>query len=79
MSDIHTSFRADAHVYTRSTTPWILDGAGMPTGRLFRYLSGGGLKTFGRTVRQEEVRDKHLRFYVRVGIIAVLWLVFYFI
>jgi hypothetical protein len=46
-------------------------------GKLIHYLSGGGMSTFGRTVRQEEVRIRRRRFFVAVGAIAVLWLVFW--
>ena len=78
MSGVHTCFRADAHSYTRSKTPWILDEYHSSYGKLIHYLSGGGMKTFGRTVGQEETRLKHVRFLTRVGILAVAWLYFYF-
>lgn len=78
MSDVHTSFRTDAHGYTRSKTPWILDEYKSPYGKLIHYLSGGGMRTFGRTVRQEEVRFKHVRFLTKAAMLGAVWLYFYF-
>lgn len=77
MSGIHTIFRTDAHGYTRSTTPWIIGEHPSAYGKLIHYLSGGGMKTFGRTVGQEEARRKHLRFYFVCWILALVWLTFY--
>lgn len=79
MSGVHTAFRADAHSYTRSKTPWILNEYKSSYGKLIHYLSGGGLQTFGRTIGQEEARAKHVRFLVKAGVLAALWLLFYFI
>lgn len=79
MSDVHTSFRNDAHGYTRSEAPWILEEYKSSYGKLIHYLSGGGMQTFGRTIDQEVARLKHERFLVKAAIIGVLWLVFYFV
>ena len=72
-----TSTVREAHPYTRSESPWILGEYSSVYGKLIHYLSGGGMSTFGRTVRQEEVRIRRGRFFVAVGAIAVLWLVFW--
>ena len=72
-----TSTVRDAHPYTRSKSPWILGDYVSVYGKLIHYLSGGGMSTFGRTVRQEEVRLKRRRFYLAVGLIAALWAVFW--
>jgi hypothetical protein len=48
-------------------------------GKLIQYLSGGGMSTFGRTVRQEEVRIRRRRFFTVSGVIAVVWAVFWII
>jgi hypothetical protein len=40
------------------------------------YISGGGMRAFGRTIRQEEVRRYHVRFCIEAGVFAVLWLLF---
>lgn len=75
-SPVHTSIIGDAHAYTRSNTPWILSEAGTPTRKLIRYISGGGMRAFGRTVRQEEVRRRHRTFVAVVAALTGLWLVF---
>lgn len=74
MNGVHTSFRADAHEYTRSKTPWILESC---KSKLLRYLSGGGLSVFGRTVGQEEARDRHFKFLVKAAVFGVVWLLLY--
>lgn len=85
MSRIRTSIVTDAHAYTHSKTPWLLDAhtevvGKTATGRKFgwkliHYLSGGGLRTFGRTVEQEERAHRQTRFLVFAGCLAALWLV----
>lgn len=77
MSGLHTSVVTDAHGYTRSDSPWIIGEHKSVYGKLIHYLSGGGMTAFGRTVEQEEVRRKHLKFLVSCGVIAVLWVLFY--
>ena len=74
MSAIHTEVVSAAHAYTRSESPWILSACSSSCGRLVRYLSGGGMRTFGRTVRQEEVRRRHRRFCMEAAAAALLWL-----
>ena len=85
MSAIHTSIVGDAHAYTRSKVPWRLDtyrdahgetSKGQRFGwKLFHYISGGGMRTFGRTVQQEELGARQTRFLVVAGALAVLWFV----
>jgi len=77
MSGIHTSLLSHAHAYTRSKTPWLLSEHKSVYGKLIHYLSGGGMRTFGRTIRQEEAHRKHARFFFVSAVLAVLWLVFY--
>ena len=79
MSAVHTSVVRDAHSYTRSATPWIIEEHKSVYGKLMHYLSGGGLRTFGRTVRQEEVRIKQRRFALTAAVLGVAWLIVYFI
>ena len=76
MSPLHTEVSRPAHPYTRSDIPWIMDAQTSAHGRLTRYISAGGMRTFGRTVRQEEARRRQCRFCVEVAVLAVLWLVF---
>ena len=84
MSAIHTSIVKDAHASTRSKVPWRLDtyrdahgetSKGARFGwKLFHYISGGGMRTFGRTVQQEELNARQNRFLVAAGVAAALWL-----
>lgn len=76
MSRIHTEVVTPAHPYTRSDTPWILDEHCSPYGKLIHYLSGGGMRTFGRTIRQEETRRRQRRFLTAAGVLFVLWACF---
>lgn len=71
---LHTSMVGDAHAYTRSRTPWILDNDETTYGRLIHYISGGGMRAFGRTVRQEEMHRRHVAFGVLLALCAVVWL-----
>jgi len=76
MSRLHTSVRGDAHAYTRSKSPWILSGSESERGdKLIHYISGGGMRAFGRTIRQEEIRRRHLGVWAGVAVSAALWLV----
>ena len=78
MGSIHTEVVRDAHSYTRSSSPWILKDTESVYGRLVHYLSGGGLRTFGRTIRQEEARIRQRRFLIASAVLAALWLWFFF-
>ena len=74
MGKVHTEIVEDAHAYTRSEVPWAMSTSRTPYGRLMNYISGGGMRMFGRTVRQEEVKRKQLRFLAVAFGLAVLWL-----
>jgi hypothetical protein len=84
MSSIHTNILGSIHSYTRSHTPWLLDenrsafgqtSSGHKFGwRLFHYIAGGGMRAFGRSVRQEEADYKRNRFLIGAGVFAVVWL-----
>ena len=76
MGAIHTELVKPAHEYTRSESPWIIDRRDSVYGKLMHYISGGGMRTFGRTVHQEEVRRRQRRFCVVVSVRAALWLAF---
>lgn len=77
MGRLHTSVRGDAHAYTRSRSPWILSEHISPYGKLMHYLSGGGMRVFGRTVRQEEIRRRHVGFWIVVTAFVLLWVIFW--
>ena len=78
-------FLGDGRPYTRSKAPWRIDAykeakgetsKGVKFGwRLFHYLSGGGMRVFGRTIKQEEANLKRTRFLIAVGIFAVIWFI----
>jgi hypothetical protein len=74
---IPTSTVREAHPYTRSKSPWIIGEHQSVYGKLIHYLSGGGMSTFGRTVRQEEVRIRRRRFFITSGVIAAVWAFFW--
>ena len=42
--------------------------------KLYHYISGGGMRTFGRTVQQEELNAKQNRFLLAAAAAAALWL-----
>lgn len=44
-------------------------------GKLIHYLSGGGMRVFGRTTGQEEAKIRQTRFLVVAGVLATVWLV----
>ena len=73
MRRVSTEIVGDAHAYTRSDVPWSISTAKSARGRLIDFISGGGMRTFGRTVRQEEVRRKQLRFLAVAAVLAVVW------
>ena len=73
MGRVSTEIVGDAHAYTRSDVPWSISTAKSARSRLIDYISGGGMRTFGRTVRQEEVRRKQLRFLAVAAVLAVVW------
>ena len=69
--------------YTKSKSPWLLDTSREAEGeaswsvksgwKLFHYLSGGGLRDFGRTVKQEEADIRRARFLIAMAVFAVAW------
>ena len=73
MERVSTEIVEDAHAYTRSEVPWSIATAKTSRSRLIDFISGGGMKTFGRTVRQEEVRRKQLRFLAVAAALAAVW------
>lgn len=89
MKKIHTTIVGAAHSYTRSKMPWRLDeyqeaygetSKGTRFGwKLFHYISGGGMRTFGRTVQQEELIARQNRFLVISCIIVAVWFALMFV
>ena len=73
MSGIHTEVVSSAHAYTRSDSPRIMDRHKSAYGKLIHYLSGGGMSTFGRTVKQEEARRRQRRFWIEFAMLGAVW------
>ena len=73
MGRVSTEIVGDAHAYTRSDVPWSISTAKSARGKLIDYISGGGMRTFGRTVRQDEVRRRQLRFLAVAAVLAAVW------
>ena len=76
MKSVKASFVESAHAYTRSDVPWAITVGETAYAKMIGYISGGGMRTFGRTVRQEEVRRRQRRFVVVFSAVAALWLAF---
>ena len=74
---VHLTPIGSRHAYTRSRSPWILSDHRGAYGKLLHYISGGGMRTFGRTVRQEEARLRQRRFFIVSALVAAIWLFFY--
>ena len=78
---------ADAHAYTQSKSSWLLDRTvdassrtkrGDDRGwRLFHYLSGGGIREFGRSVQQEEADLNRGSFLWKAAILGLIWFIFW--
>ena len=79
MKSLTPSALESAHAYTRSKVPWTINVSETAYGKMINYLSGGGMRTFGRTVRQEETRRRQRRFLAVVAGLAALWLVFMYV
>ena len=87
MARIYPELVRPAHEYTRSKLPWRLDVTGPRKEsraaarygwKLFHYLSGGGMKCFGKTIEQEEAEARQSRFLAVMGAAAAVWSLFYF-
>jgi len=89
MSAIHTSTVQSVHAYTRADVPWELGENRQAHGettkgrrfgwRLFHYISSGGMRTFGRTVRQEEAARNARRLLAGMAVFWAVWALFYFL
>ena len=89
MAALRTELVKPRHEYTRVDLPWMMDtgmpdeialhGSGVQQGRLFIFLSGGGLKAFGRPSRQMLRLRRQKRFLHIAGFAAVVWLLLFFL
>ena len=73
MGNVSTEVVGTAHAYTRSEVPWSISVGETRHAKLIDYISGGGMRTFGRTVRQEEVRRKQYRFLAVFAALVLAW------
>ncbi len=88
MAALRTALVKRRHAYTGADIPWSMDvdaveGAGPDASdqvkrRLFRYLSGGGMRAFGRPSGQELLARRQTRFLWLAAVLAVCWVVFSF-
>ena len=69
---IHTELVKHDHEYTSVDEPWQIDDdqRGSP---LYRYLRGGGVRAFGRTVHQVARERRQTRFLAVFAVLAVVW------
>ena len=89
MAALRTELVKPRHEYTRVDLPWMMDtgmpgeivpnGSGVRQGRLFTFLSGGGLKAFGRPSGQMLRLRRQKRFLRIAGFAAAVWLLLFFI
>ena len=79
MKSVKASFVESAHAYTRSDVPWAITVGETAYAKMIGYISGGGMRTFGRTVRQEEARRRQRTFLVVAAGLIGLWVLFLFI
>ena len=63
-----------ARALAKATVPGRVEAYGK---KLMRYLSGGGLAAFARTLEDERVETKQDRFLFFAAIAGVAWLVFW--
>ena len=89
MAAVRTSLVTRNHAWTGADVPWSLDTDGVPDlgateaervhWRLFHYLSGGGLSACGSSSACALTYRRQCRFLVVAGLLAVLWIIFWFI
>ena len=87
MAALRTSLVKRRHAYTSADIPWAMDVAAEGTSadstkgnrRLFHYLSGGGMRAFGRPSGRELLMRRQMRFLWLAGVLAAFWLVFTFV
>ena len=86
MAALRTSLVKRRHAYTSMDIPWAMDVDDFKDGdpaepgrvrwRLFHYLSGGGMRAFGRPSGRELLIRRQTRFLWLAGALAVCWIVF---
>jgi len=80
---LHVNLKCDKHAYMRSREPWNIDAGremyssiskeGRPVWKLFHYISGGGMRSFRRTLEEDGRSRRQTRFLVFSAAVFVLW------
>ena len=85
MAALRTALVRRRHAYTSTNIPWAMDvdsegtPSGSSKGKLFHYLSGGGMRAFGRPSGHELLMRRQSRFLWLAGVLVACWLVFSFV
>ena len=77
MARICTSLVKRNHAYTGEDIPWDMDDSSMSP--FLRYLRGGGIRAFGNPASVSVRIRRQNRFLCAMALLAVLWLVFFFV
>ena len=82
--ELHTQMVRCAHSYTKSEEPWRMERYTAARGvtssgkifgwRLFHYLSGGGMRSMGRTLGQDIRERRQNRFLFFAAALFLAWL-----
>ncbi len=90
MTRHHSIFVQKRHAYTATDLPWNLDvnkkaiiegvsAERRKNWRLLHYLSGGGMSVFGESYAHAIKLRRQSRFMIFAGILALLWVLFWFV
>ena len=85
MAALRTALVRRRHAYTSTNIPWAMDvtaeGASPDAAkdRLFHYLSGGGMRAFGRPSGYELLMRRQNRFLWLAGVLVACWIFFSFV
>ena len=72
----HDFFIKPGHAYTSDKLPWKMV---LIENRLVRYIAGGGMMAFGRTLEQDKRERRQNRFLVWTGAITIIYLILMFV
>ncbi len=72
----HDFFLKPGHAYTADKLPWKMV---LIENRLVRYIAGGGMMAFGRTLEQDKRERRQNRFLAWTGAITAIYLILMFI
>ena len=82
---LHTNLKCGGRAYTRSPEPWRIDAGeevyasisreSRRGWKLFHYISGGGMRSFRRTLEEDGRSRRQTRFLVFSAALLVAWIV----